>query len=172
MSEIKTVDGLNVIGTIYVFTHGDKAADANPGMLYHGFCQVESLKPHLPPDPTTILCGTGRRHWDVAIALGLTTSSLTFTSVVGRPESSTEDGKIMLPNGIVIEFANYDLTGFKEALLALFNSLTSTVVICAGRPCLKYLGIKEAQSAAMYKITGNTVELVATAGGETGTTEV
>jgi len=140
---------------IYVVTHGDKEIGPNPGMTEKGKRDVAKLKQNLPENPSDIICGTGKRHIDVAEALGLTPRN--WTAVVGGPESLQkvkDEYVIMLANGEVLEQKAYTtLADTAPSTKAKIINATDQTVVCAGRPCMIMLGVADAKSAAVYKIT-------------------
>lgn len=141
--------------TIFVVTHGDKFSGKNPGMTRNGAKQVRALRPLLPNNPPVVVCGTGRRHINVARALKLQPTR--FTPAVGGPDSlEIVNGEkvILLADGTAIRPDQY--TGLDDMALALTEiifSLPDGSVICAGRPSIIMLGEANAKSSAVYKIT-------------------
>ena len=71
--------------SIFVVTHGSKGKGANPGMTLEGSEQVSALRGLIPGAPTAVVCGTGRRHLDVAKALGLEPTR--YTGAIGGGDS-------------------------------------------------------------------------------------
>lgn len=164
--------------TIYVVTHGSKSGGANPPMNETGFDENRALRARLPKNPPEVVCGTGRRHLDVATALGLEPTR--YSGLVGSPDSleTVEGGKkmIILADGTAVDPNSYTtLADGASALAAIINHLSDEAVVCAGRPSMIMLGVKDAKSAAVYCITcedGQIIsieELVAQGVSETGT---
>ncbi|MFA6306749.1 MAG: hypothetical protein WC639_03020 [Patescibacteria group bacterium] len=79
---------------IIIVTHGDKFSGANPSMTEKGFEQIKALRPLLPDNLANVACGTGRRHGDVAKALGLTPNR--YSSVFGDGESMEKVGDVYM----------------------------------------------------------------------------
>lgn len=155
-----TIEGVNVQGTVYLITHGNKYKGPNPQMTLNGIMQIKGLVSYLPDDPALVICGTGYRHEQTAMALKLTVNE--FSSVVGRPESlEIVDGDkvVVLANGTKVPLEQYNTTGLAKAMCVLLNSLLTDTVICTGRPGLIYFGVP-AESAAVYKLEGNCVTKV------------
>lgn len=167
---------------IYVVTHGNKLEGPNPGMNADGFAQVQQLAPHLPKDPPVVVCGTGKRHHDIAKALGLTPTR--WTAVVGDATSLEKIGgkrMIMLPDGTTIPREQYTTPeDLAPATQALVMSLPDGAVICAGRPAMIALDLPGAKNGAVYRLTLHyphrhqttgviaKIEEVAVAGGDVG----
>lgn len=149
---------------VFIVTHGSKYPGADPKMTPEGFEQIRALVNHLPEHPSEVICGTGRRHLNVAEALGL--NNTCYNALVGRPESLESDGTVTLACGQIIRRELYDKRGMKEALLALLASLPDNAVICAGRPVLNDLGDK-GESAAVYTWEDGKITKIA-AFGDTG----
>ena len=146
---------------IYIVAHGDKFEGFNPGMTGEGFTQVKALRPFLPKMPGDVVCGEGRRHRDVAQALGL--SPTRYTAMVGGPASlGTAEGV----EGRVVWIAEdfyvpHDATSglyttvadMGPSALAVLVSLRHNSVVCAGRPLLIALGHADvATSAAVFQV--------------------
>ncbi|OGE87798.1 MAG: hypothetical protein A3J07_03745 [Candidatus Doudnabacteria bacterium RIFCSPLOWO2_02_FULL_49_13] len=153
---------------VYIVTHGDKETGANPNMTPVGFSQVQALQNRLPSQPSMVLVGTGRRHLDVATALGYITCHRSvrlrhpdtrFTPVVGGPESLEKikgEDLILLADGATLPRNLY--TGTEDgaqSMIQLLLTLPDNSVICAGRPSMILLGKKDAKSAAVYRVTVN-----------------
>lgn len=136
---------------IFVVTHGKKFSGPNPGMTEEGMEQVRGLRVLLPETITEVVCGTGRRHLDVAKTLGLTPTR--YTSAVGGPdsgESSTGKGPVdvvILPCGTAVPYAIYTtLIDGAGAIKDVVASLPDNSVVCAGRPSMIMLGMEEGGS--------------------------
>lgn len=141
---------------IFVVTHGKKENCANPGMTEEGMREVQSLKKLLPTNLTLIISGTGKRHLDVARALGIKIDR--YTAVLGGPESLEkiyEREVILLADGTQVRKDQYTtLPDTEIALKTLILSLPGGTVVCAGRPTMiMMLGKTDAKSAAVYRIT-------------------
>ncbi len=139
---------------ILVFTHGDKLPGADPGLSPKGKEDVQQLQP-LPDTPSTVICGTGKRHRETAEALGLTVTD--WNPVAGCPDSTytRADGKkvVVLADGTEIEPEQY--TGrphLKLASFALIEGLPNFSVLVGGRDIMKMLGQQDAKSGAVYQI--------------------
>ncbi len=145
---------------VFVVTHGKKFSGANPGMTEEGFAQVSNLRSLLPAIVTDVVCGTGKRHLDVAKALNLEPTR--YTSAVGGPDSGeASSGKgpvdvVILPDGTAVPYACYTtLIDGAVAMQTLIGSLPDNSVVCAGRPSMIMLGMEESVSkgAAVYNVT-------------------
>lgn len=144
---------------IYIVTHGKKFPGANPGMTEEGFAEVSKLRSLLPAEVTDVVCGTGRRHLDVAKALGLEPTR--YTSAVGGPDSGEASVKgglvdiVRLPCGTAVPYSAYTtLTDGVEGMRGVLRGLYHNSVVCAGRPSMIMIGMAEAdsKSAAVYRI--------------------
>lgn len=136
---------------IFVVTHGEKEDGSNPSMTKVGFEQVAALRSLLPKTVALVVCGTGRRHMDVARALELAPDR--YTALVGAPDSLNSERNIVLADGTVIDFNKYTtISDNRNAMPALISGLPDGAVICAGRPCVKGLGKKDAKSGAVYRV--------------------
>lgn len=150
---------------VYVVTHGAKFSGANPGMTAEGFDQVAKLRSLLPAEINVVVCGTGRRHLDVAKALGLYPTR--YTSAVGGPDSGecmagngTVDvvrlpGSSDVPDGTLVPYAIYTtLIDTAPVMKAVICGLPHNSVVCAGRPSMIMLDMDESKSksAAVYKV--------------------
>lgn len=138
---------------IYMVTHGQKHPGANPGLTEKGKEQIASLISRLPRNISKTVCGTGKRHLDVATALGLTPDQ--YTSLVGEPDSLELDEQknpiIVLADGTKIPEEKLTTLTDNEISAKLFlKELPDNTVICTGRPFLIMLGYKEAGSGAIY----------------------
>lgn len=163
------------MATLYIVTHGDKEGGKDPKLTPTGLRQVRDLRLRLPNPVPFVMAGTGRRHRDTAVALGL---SVHITDpILGGPESLDTDGRIVLACGERIEREDYTKFGhYKVALEALFSTLPGGTVIAAGRPLMLMLGMsdKEAKSASLYKVSmcdgkvAGIEEVIATGVTETG----
>jgi len=145
---------------IYVVTHGEKEVGPNPGMTPKGFKEVEVLRALIPFKPSTIVCGTGRRHLGVAKALGLNPDR--YASWAGEPDSMEMiDGKktIILADGTIVEVKKcLPLTDGINRIKALPHN----AMVCGGRPLMILLDKPDAQFGRVYKITirsGNVVSI-------------
>ena len=142
---------------IYAVTHGDKfSGRANPGMTNEGFCQIQNLFKHFViANPGEIVCGTGKRHKDIAVALDIEPSR--YTPVLGTPDSlEIVNGKkmIVLADGTAIEPEKYTaVVDMEDAAKKLIASLPTNSIICVGRPAIMMLGHADAKSVAVYGIT-------------------
>lgn len=136
---------------MYIVTHGAKEDGSNPAMTEEGFKQIASLRPQLPCSET-IVCGTGKRHLDVARALGFTPTR--YTAVVGGPESLNSERKIVLSDGTIVESAIYTTEpDSHKAIIALLSELPNDTIICAGRPLMIGLDKKDAKSGKIFIVT-------------------
>lgn len=145
--------------SVYVVTHGNKFSGANPGMTAEGFDQVRKLCNLLPVEVTDIVCGTGKRHLDVAKALGLDPTR--YTSAVGGPDSGEATVKggpvdvVRLPCDTLVPYSLYTtLADGAAGMQAVLAGLRNKSVVCAGRPSMIMLGMDEAdsKSAAVYRV--------------------
>lgn len=142
--------------TVYIVNHGDKEKGANPGMTLAGWNQIRALRSLLPEKPAEVICGAGQRHIDVCKALGLFGENTKFTPSVGGPESLEKiRGKDMV---VLTELISVPLENFSvgkdrtAAMLAVLYDAPDNTVICAGRPAMISLGVKDARSAAVYRV--------------------
>ena len=143
--------------TVYVVNHGDKNTGANPGMRKSGFAQISALKPLLPANPPLIICGAGSRHEDVRRALNFNCGCPTiWTPSVGGPESLEKiQGKdtVILADGMTVPLGSFPVGKDRTAaMLAVLEDTPDNAVICAGRPAMISLGVKDAKSAAVYRV--------------------
>jgi hypothetical protein len=144
---------------IYVVTHGKKFSGPNPGMTEEGFAEVAKLRSLLPAELADVVCGTGKRHLDVAKALGLEFTRV--TSAVGGPDSGEASVKgglvdiVRLPCGTTVPYSAYTtLLDGASAMVAVVTGLPENSVVCAGRPSMIMLGMPESvsKSAAVYRV--------------------
>lgn len=116
--------------------------------------------------PSEVQCGTGRRQWEVAQALGYDARRelLHVSGIWGDPSTivqwkgldSKTVKKVLLSHGEMIDYELYDTarhvggTVIREVIASLQNN----TVICSGRPVLVRLGIKleECHSGALYSL--------------------
>ena len=123
-------------------------------MTTMGFVEVRSLRNLLPKQPSAIVCGTGKRHIDVAMALGLT--STRYTAAVGGPDSlEVIQGEkvILLADGTQVAYNAYTTLPDEEiAIRQVIANLPNNAVVCAGRPSMIMLGHKDAKSAAVHEV--------------------
>lgn len=141
---------------IYIAAHGDKFNGPNPGMTEKGFEQIKALRHLIPKNPSLVICGTGRRHLDVAKALNLNPDR--YTSWAGDPDSMEiiiggtkiiilADGALLEPNKYTSLIDNAPTAKIQVA------GLPDKSVVCSGRPLMIMLGRIDARSAAVYKVT-------------------
>lgn len=142
---------------VFVVTHGAKMPGSDPGLTEKGFEEVAALRSFLPEKAAKVVCGTGRRHLDVARALGFVPSL--FTPLAGVPDSGIPDPNnpgqitIVLACGERVPGAYY--SGEKDAersIVDLLRLLPNNSVICSGRPFLLNLGEQDIASGAVYEI--------------------
>jgi len=137
---------------IYIATHGKKSNEPNPRLTDEGTLEVEKLRPLLPKTPSSVICGTARRHIDTANALDVRVNR--FTSTVGDADSMVklEDAKvIVLADGSLVDPKIYTtLEDNAIAAQVLIASLPDQSVVCSGRPLMIMLGVADAQSAKVY----------------------
>lgn len=141
--------------TVIVVTHGDKYSCPNPGMTPEGFAQVAALRNLLPLSPPAVVCGTGKRHLDVAKALALTPTR--YTAAVGGPDSlEIIAGKkfVLLADGTLVphDGTYTTLADETQAIRQVIADLPDNAIVCAGRPSMIMLGNKEAKSAAVHAV--------------------
>ena len=145
---------------VWIVTHGDKFETADPGMTPKGKATITTFRPLIPTNPEAVVCGTGRRHLDVAEALELEPTR--FTAVFGESTSlnTDKDGKkvIVLPCGKTIAHdpdVSTTVTDMAHATLATLLTLDQAV-ICAGRPmmiALDSVGVANSmKSASVYHV--------------------
>jgi hypothetical protein len=151
------------LNTIFIVTHGEKFPGKNPEMTEDGFKQVAALRPLLPEVISAVVCGTGKRHLDVAVALSLEPTRYTLN--VGGPESLEKiDGKlcVVLADGTAVPRDLYTGTDDgKAAMASVVLSLSDGAVICAGRPSMILLGVNDAKGAAVYAVEVKDGKIVA-----------
>lgn len=142
---------------IFIVTHGKKFPGPDPGMTEEGFAEVARLRSLLPAEVADVVCGTGRRHLDVAKALGLEPTR--YTSAVGGPDSGEATVKagpvdvVRLPCGTLVPYDKYTtLIDGARAMEAVVAGLPDNSVVCAGRPSMIMLTMTEeaSKSAAIY----------------------
>lgn len=142
--------------TVYVVCHGDKHKGTNPGMTVEGYDQISLLRPLLPAILPLIICGAGKRHENVRKALGFNYLPTIWTPSVGGPESLEKiQGKdmVILADGMTVPLENFPVGDDRTAaMLAVLKTAPDNAVICAGRPAMISLGVKDAKSAAVYRI--------------------
>lgn len=143
--------------TVYVVSHGEKYAEINPSMTEAGFAQVSALKPLLPANPPLIICGAGKRHDDIREALNFNGSPTIWTPSVGGPESlEIIEGKkmVIMADGKTVPLESFPVGKDRTAaMLAVLEDAPDNAVICAGRPAAISLGVKDAKSAVVYRVT-------------------
>jgi hypothetical protein len=148
---------------IYVVTHGDKFPGPNPGHTPTGNQEVAALRPLLPETPPAVVCGTGRRHSDVAEALGLEPTR--FTCLAGDPDSLEiiEGVKMaILADGHTFPLERHtSLADMSPVARSTVVELPDQSVICGGRPAMIMLGYAAARSAAVYRVSVDGGEIVA-----------
>ena len=143
---------------IFIVTNGDKITGPNPPMNAADFSSVERLKKLIPSNPELVACGTGRRHEDIRLGLGLETAKTVWTELVGGPESLIMlDGHrhILLADGRIIPMSSYMSPAYYAApsLLGLLNEFPDNTVICSGCSVMAALGKKDAEPLAVYCVT-------------------
>jgi len=142
--------------TVYVVNHGDKYSGTNPGMTEAGKAQVSALKPLLPVNPPLLITGAGKRHDDVREALNFNGCPTIWTPSVGGPESlEIIDGKkvVIMADGKTVPLDSFPVGKDRTAaMLAVLEDAPDNAVICAGRPAAISLGVKDAKSAAVYRV--------------------
>ncbi|MCK5641491.1 MAG: hypothetical protein KAJ19_11865, partial [Gammaproteobacteria bacterium] len=141
--------------TVLIVTHGDKYSGANPGMTPTGFNEIKALRHLIPSNPSAVICGTGKRHLDVATALRLLTPTR-YSATVGGPDSlEVVNGErvVLLADGTQVAYYAYSTLQDEEtAIKQVIIDLPDNAVICAGRPSMIMLGHKDAKSAAVHKV--------------------
>lgn len=139
---------------IFFVTHGDKYPGANPGMTETGFEQIKALRQFFPSQPTHVVCGTGRRHLDVALALNLTPNR--YSSIFGDGDSMEKvEGinMVILPDGTKLPMeAHTTLDDLSLAMKYVMSQLPDNTVVCAGRGLMIMIGADGALSAAVYLV--------------------
>jgi hypothetical protein len=140
---------------IFVVTHGDKYTGPNPGMTPLGFAQIRSLWEFIPANPSAIKVGVGRRHADVLKALECT-GPTNWSSVYGDSDSLEMCGEmkmVILADGTPVPLeCHTSIADTSQAAKQVLVSMLDSTVICTGRPFALALGIKDAKSAAVYKV--------------------
>lgn len=131
------------MGISFIVTHGDKHSGPNPGMTEEGFDKIRKLREALFPtrmDGIDVISGTGKRHFDVAKALGLEITR--FTAVAGGPDSlDNRDGQkvIVFADGTEVlhgKGVNTTVEDESVAAVQLIANLRPGSVVCAGRPLM------------------------------------
>jgi hypothetical protein len=142
--------------TVYVVNHGQKELGANPGTTIVGDMEIAALKPLIPANPAAVYCGAGKRHLGVCHALGLESDKVMFTPSIGGPESLEKiNGRdmVILADGTTVPLENFPVGEDRTAaMLAVLGMVPDNTVICAGRPAMIALGVKDAKSAAVYRV--------------------
>jgi len=140
--------------TVYVVTHGDKFFGPNPGMTGRRYNEIKKLCFLIPSKPSLVVCGTGRRHIDVATALMLLIDR--YTCLAGDSDSLEiiDDKKvIILADGTQLDPKCYtSLEDNAPGAKTLIVSLPDNSVVCGGRPLMIMLGFREAKSASVYRV--------------------
>jgi hypothetical protein len=95
---------------IFIVFHGDVKPFSNPGLSQLGIEQIRNIKEAkvLPEQPLTIICGTGKRHIDTALSLGLAPTS--YSALCGGPEVvnfNVRKDTVMLADGTIIPFEQW-----------------------------------------------------------------
>ncbi|MEK9180618.1 MAG: hypothetical protein AAB871_00075 [Patescibacteria group bacterium] len=144
----------------FIVTHGAKQRGSNPLMLLEDLQKITALRGLLPETPPAVICGTGRRHLDVAEALGLKPTN--YTGVAGDPESleiiEIGDGTgkrevVRLACGTLIPLAICSTPeDMSPAVIAKVVSCADQTVWCSGRPTMIALGLSNAKSATIYQV--------------------
>ncbi|OGY46917.1 MAG: hypothetical protein A3J62_03080 [Candidatus Buchananbacteria bacterium RIFCSPHIGHO2_02_FULL_38_8] len=137
---------------IYLITHGQKAKGPNPSLTSLGVQQVRLLKPYLPKQIHTVVCGVGRRHLKTARELGLEPDR--YSGIVGVAESKNYAADtVILADGTEIPAAKYSaVTDRAESFTALVNDLPSRSVVITSRSMVKRLGTaNHPKEAAVYR---------------------
>ena len=158
---------------VFIVTHGDKHKGPNPGMTPEGFLQVAALRNLIPEHPARVVCGTGKRHLDVAKALSLDPDHV--TPAVGGPESLekiNDRPMVLLADGTAFPREIYKTEDLGPAMEQVLRQLPSRSVICAGRPSMIALGHGMTdETAAVYKISVQDDDFIIMEMKPTGTAE-
>lgn len=108
---------------------------------------MEKLIPELQrllPNPAQIHVGTGRRHLDVAKALGFSMEKVYFSDLWGSPESLKKiAGKkiIVLADNTNIVYEKFlTIKHLARIISNIIAELPHNALICSGRPVLVRLG--------------------------------
>jgi hypothetical protein len=106
-------------------------------MTKKGFTQVASLRQYLPENIPTVICGTGRRHFHTAEALGLKPTR--YTGTAGVPEARNRAvNTIVFADGTELPYKLY--TGPKDraqSFIDLVNALPDRSVVITSRGSIK-----------------------------------
>jgi hypothetical protein len=111
--------------------------------------------------PLEVHCGTGRRQWQVAQALGLDNhrERLHISSLWGDASTLVYDNgvkRVLLSHGEIIEYGLYDTAKHigGEIIRGVVRALPHDSVICSGRPVLVRLGkkVEDCLNGALYAI--------------------
>ena len=157
---------------IWLVTHGETRLQDSGGWCpdpamteeaYRGMRQIEIKLLQLLQDGILpeIQCGTGKRQYQVAQALGLNfeTYHLHFSGIWGDASTLIKvDGvrKVLLGHGLIIDYSKYDTTMHVsgEVIKRIITALSHNTVICSGRPVLIRLGMKpeDCHSGALYSL--------------------
>lgn len=140
---------------VFIVTHGQKHSGPNPGMTPQGFEEIRSLRDLVPPNPSAIVVGVGRRHSDTLAALACR-GQARHSSVCGDADSlEMVNGQpmVILADGTPVPLAQHtSIADTRDAAKQLVIWLGGDSVICAGRPFVKALGVTDAKSAAVYQL--------------------
>lgn len=146
--------------TIYVVTGGKHLSCPNPSLVQKGIAKLRKLRNKLPAQPGKVVCGTGRRHREMAYFLYLTPDN--FTILAGTADSFQKRKRGALctfaddkrvPATIVTSTDDiHDAVRFY-----IRNNLPHNTVVCASKSFLRALqsslGIQnEILPATVYKI--------------------
>lgn len=160
--------------TIWLVTHAETvlrnpppygAWVPDPEMSSNGLEEVARLRPVLDTylcgtTPPEIHCGTGRRQWQTACALGFSNPEMAYFSALWGDASTLakcDDRRmVLLCHGLLIPYDQYRTAEHigGSTIRGVIASLPSNSVICSGRPVLIRLGMKleECQSGALYSL--------------------
>ena len=125
--------------SIYLVVPGSVESSPNPGLTPESRQEAMDMAILLPPHPPEIVCGTGKRHVELAAALGL--GPTRWTPMVGSPEKLIRDGEtetIWLGDGTFIPHERYTGTADRQDWIwLLLESLPQESVIITGRGTTK-----------------------------------
>lgn len=144
--------------SIFLIVHGPVFDNVpNCGLTSSGKSEMSKLRQYLPLTKSLIICGTGRRHFDMASALDLEPDY--YTAVVGSPEVVAKimnKNMILMPSGHLIDITNYrSLDDYSYGCQALIRTLPANSIIIASPETMFLLGYDPPTEAHVFQIDAN-----------------
>lgn len=166
------------MGKVLIVTHGPVVPRRpNPGLAVWDIKHPEKPWPNTVPNsgmtlweiedinncigklyfnkPPRVICGTGRRHKEMASILGLTIS--TYSNLVGGAELILPDSQMIFADGDIIEDWMYSCLGDDPALATMMLSVLlkeeKNSIIIADPEFIKNLYAGHPKLATVYQFT-------------------